>query len=1285
MSLRSLAPLAALTALACAGPPASPSEGRAEARPLASALADAFAEEAHGRDDAATSRYLAVLERAAASRPDVWQVLYARAALDALVSRSVAALSPSTSHSALVYRTADPTLVRGDNLAAEEHESGSIAYGLSQAYAQAAGPFVKGVIAERMVELAMFRGDASGAARWREASGCAREATVVGPLDWAPLSGVVGPDVLAAFDTPLAKGYPGPGAFAPVLAPVVERGHGCSIDLAAESSNAGVRDVVVDVVVKKAGRIGLALRSSARATLRVGGQLVLDRPYDLGGGDVTRFGWAEVGIGTVRMVARVGVDQEGESLRISAWDVDGAPLEMRAPRPGEAANVRALGGEQAFYPEAAAPAEELAVALAALAMGDSHAAEYLLEKDGAAATAPPDLSLVYGRAVLDARDVSIVRRVERARSAYERTLAVWPDAWEAIADHAWVTGETHGPADARFAELGDLAASRLRAGSPKSFVLDAFEVATAARAHLFDHSHVAAARIGDRDRRTALMVEIDSAAEGRSAADQVTYDCAAHPGSAHARDSFACYHALRGIGDLRGALAELERLRAVYGGVDLFLPATLSDALAIGDQRAAESALSDELPAEITLSALFGVLSLTPAEHARGPDVHDRLLGAIVRAHDAPIAVGPLFHALGDDPTLRFAGLAESARQGEGANTPLAGAATLVLRHTERYDIASTGVVHAVVYDLRRVNGTTDVDENAQASPPQITGRTALRVLKRRILKQSGVVVEPDPNPGASQGHADLAQLETGDSVEAIYEAWSVPLETGEIGIDTVDLLPERTAVHEAEVEIHAPSGLSLSLWSHPVLGAPTRTANGGETVLRWTLKDHVARRVEDATPKMDRSVAVSLSTSRWSEVARGLRESELARVDRDPAVLAWAASVVKDAKAESDHDKVDALVTAVGATVREGDPGELSDILYGHATGPQTSTARGILSDHEGSRTWLIVRALRAIGVPCEVVVAENEPWSAAADYPPHLGRFVHPIALAHVKGGGTVADVLIDADVSGPPLPAGHISPELRGRFALHEDGRIAPLPTESTDGERDEVDERLAVDEHGDARGTFTILLRGHDAQEIAEALEKTVGDQRERALRSIVMAWVPYANVDSIELSSSEGSWQVALRAEVTIGGYAQRDGSSAGRTETWSLPGLEPIHYVYPRSSSSTLSATYASEGARESALAVSHAVLYHAHRRVELPPQTTVTRAAAPFSVATGPLTAAREIHVTVGAAPVIEDSWTLGVPTGTVPATGYAAFVDGAHRADDAFLASTRVTRDVSLRRPAH
>ena len=96
---------------------------------------------------------------------------------------------------------------------------------------------------------------------------------------------------------------------------------------------------------------------------------------------------------------------------------------------------------------------------------------------------------------------------------------------------------------------------------------------------------------------------------------------------------------------------------------------------------------------------------------------------------------------------------------------------------------------------------------------------------------------------------------------------------------------------------------------------------------------------------------------------------------------------------------------------------------------------------------------------------------------------------------------------------------------------------------------MDLRLTVDPKGNAKGTFTIVLRGRDAQEIAEALTKMVGDERQRALRGVALAWVPFADVEGVTLSSSEGSWQVAVRADLSIGGIGELNGYEVGARQS----------------------------------------------------------------------------------------------------------------------------------------
>ncbi len=700
------------------------------------------------------------------------------------------------------------------------------------------------------------------------------------------------------------------------------------------------------------------------------------------------------------------------------------------------------------------------------------------------------------------------------------------------------------------------------------------------------------------------------------------------------------------------------------------IPLELRELVAARDLAGARTVFGRMLPAERTLTALAAL---------GGDDAGVReatARGAAARS-DAPSAIGPLLRASADDPAAGLDARADAIAAEDRAHPILPNAATAVLAHTETYELSADGLLHWILFDVRRVSGTTDVEENAQAAAPQIAGRSAVRPLRRRILKKDGRVIEPDQTPRASQAHADLSQLEQGDAVEAVYEGWAIPGELTQIGVDTPDLLPDRVAVHDATIDLRLPSSAEVSLWSHPLLGPAVAKAEGAVRHYAWHVADVPARRVEDGIPRVERSASVSLTTARWRDFGRALGETVASLDDHDPEINAWARGALAQAQGEAGPNAVvDAVVRAAGKALREADPGALSD--YAEEIAPvATQTARTALTSHFGSRSWLVLRGLRELGIPAELVVAENEPYAsdkvellAGSEFPPHFGRFVHPLVVAKVAAGSGAQDVWIDADVAGPPLPAGRISPELRGRLALRTDGTIAPLPSVgSTQDERDEIDLRLALDDGGNARGTFAIVLRGRAAQGLAESLVRIVGAERRRALRDVVLGWLPWANVDDVQLSSSEGSWQVGLRADVTVGGYAQVQGPTR-----WRLPGLDAMHTVWPNARVSSLASAFAERAGRESALALSSAVQYHVHRRVELPAGASVARLPGPLDVRGGLIEASRRIAVSAAsgsAPPAVEDDFVLGGTTGTVAPDAYDAFASAAHSVDDGFLAS--------------
>jgi hypothetical protein len=1186
----------------------------------------------------AVKAYLDTVRAAARADGDPWQVPALEASLDALATRSMPSLGEAAHDAALAWRTGEgPGLVE---------ELGRV---------NAAGPFARGLVARALLSVAQRQGNVAEAGKQREASGCAREAVVIGPTTWAPVIGVDEPGPLDGAGARLEPAYARGDAFGTAAHPVVVAAEGCSLGLSAESSRPGVREVVLDVDVPPDGVVGLALRAHGAAVLRAGGTLVMRRPFELGDGAAARFARVTATPGPLRIVARVGTAKDDEDVEVDVFGKDGAPLRARAPAVGSVAPGR-VTGVLTLDPSACRRSDDFLLEAASdLAASDPREAEQMLWEMTKRHGAAPELALVYGRALESARDLSAATRAERGRTAYERVLEAWPTSWEGTIAHAVLAGVRRGREEASVEVLRDLDAQRVKGGA-RPPIVDAFEAVTAGRDHLFDRARVALQRARTPLQGTALLADAERAATPHLGAELATAMC--DPARLTPRDTLSCFDALRAMGEHAHAATELARLRSLLGAPGRFLGVELRDALVAGDEATANRAFGAMLPADRTLSALAAL------DHS--PDVRAHLLRAALDGDDSPGALMPLLAAGGDDSARDLDDVAARLAAEDRASPILPSAGTAVLAHTERYDVQPSGLVHWLLFDVRRVSGTTDVEENAQASAPDVWGHGTARALRRRIMKRDGRVLEPDPTPRASQAHADLSQLEQGDVVEAVYEGWSIPGDTGDIGVDTPDLLPGRTAVHDATIELRLPRALHGALWSHPLLGKAEERAEGDTRVLTWHVVDHAARRVEDGVPQMDRSARVSFSTTSWGTLARALRETLAALDEHDPEVAAWAHDAAGPGKPT--RAAVDAVVAMAGTALRESDAAALSDYAGGIATVQQT-TARAFLASHDGSRSWLILRALRELGVPCELVVAESDPFSADPAFPPHRGRFTHPLVVAHVDE----KDVWIDADVDGPPLPAGRVSPELRGRLALAANGTIAPLPSTGDREERDEVDVRLVLDAKGDARGTFTIVLRGRDAQTLAEALVKTVGAERQRALRDVVLAWLPWANVDDVQLASTEGSWQVSLRADVSVSGYAQ-----LGGVHTWLLPGLDTLHSSWPRARVSSLGATFATRAGRESALALSRAVQYHVHRRIELPKGFVVARMPGPLEVKAKLVEASRRIAVTApagAAGTALEDDFVLGVATGTIPAKDYDAFVSVAHAADDGFMASTRVT----------
>jgi hypothetical protein len=1252
--------VAACALTSCGARQHAPTRGDAKfdlVRPFADAVET---EETRGAA-AAIKAYLDLLDQSLTHSSAPHAIEATLAAVDALVHRTSGSLERISNDHALAFRHPGAMKLVADRL--------------EQAYASAAaaGPFARGIIADGALALAMHEGDAALAKKWRSRNGCARAATVVGPLEWAPITAVAHETPLEKAG-PLAASYPGIKPFVANVPPVVVRADGCDVSLLTTSVLDGLRAVVVDVDVPKAQTIGVSLRTSSAAAVVVGGKIAFFRGYELGGSRVQKWATAKVDKGRVRVVARIGANSEGSRVRLDVWAEDGAPLATTAPEPGAvAATLASRADEVVLAGDRATQAELALVAAARLALGDARSAEHLLE-EGSKAGHSALSSLLYGRSIEEAGDLPENRAIERQRDAFENVLKAWPTAWEAVLGHAQLTARRRGASEGRIEALREIA--RVRAEHPDlDPMVSAFEAGTAAEGHLFDVAEASYQVAKKAVDGTPFLAELDDAVHDRVGAEREQHACRA-PGTD--RSSLDCLEAKVARGDRRGALGEIARLRLLRDSPLALRQLELAQYIALGDEAGMKIYLS-LFPAERTLASLGLLLSRSPAE------LRARMLGDMTSAADSPGALPGLTISLLDSPApaLEMEGLARVAA--DRKTRSLTNAATAVLRHTERYLIGDGGLLHYTLYDLRRVSGTTDVEQGAQGAQAIIEGRDVRRILRRRIHKPDGRVLEPDKASYASQENADLSQLEKGDYVEQIVEGWALPGAAGQLVVDTPDLLPERTSVDEATIELRRPATLDLAIWSHAQWGKRSERIDGNQKVTTFSVRDHAPRRLEEGVPKMDRDVSVSFGTSSWQLVGRSIAEAIASLDDRDPYVSAWAHKAARGTKddpprtaseaptgaAVSQRAMVERIAAAAGKSVKVASGAVLSDLAGALSAGAQGTTARTILELGQGSRSWLAYRALREVAIPAEIVVAERDPFSADPHFPPHFGRFDYPLVLAHLKDG----DVWLDLDVQGPPLPAGRVSPELRGRVAMNAKGDTLRVGGSSMEDARDEVDIRLKLDEKGNAKGTFTILLRGRTAQSLADALEKVVGTDRSDMLRQVVLGWVPWANVDDVGLSSSEGSWQVSLRASVTIPGYAQAEGAS------WVLPGFEPLHVGFPRPYVGTLGATFASQGARESALAIDNAFQYHVRRRLEVDPSIKPTGALPSVDIKDDNLEAFRRGKWENGA---LEEDFGLSLATGTLDTETYGKFAEKAHRIDDGFQAATRVGREPRATQPS-
>ncbi|MBM4357675.1 MAG: hypothetical protein FJ096_06145 [Deltaproteobacteria bacterium] len=1225
----------------CKAPPVSAPTASAPSPAVATALPvtldRALAAESH--DALAAEGYLLAIDQASANWNDPWAAPVVAAALDHLVWPG-GELGERLDH-ALVHRSRERLVeVTSRLLAAHRRVEGH--------------PILGPMVAFSLHELALQVGAEREAADLRRRAGCIPEAAAFGPLAWP---------MLTSLDDDL--GLPSHGAMpnevrgVPPFASTVrgERSYGdaCALDFAATGALGGLRALVFDVVVPKDDWIYVAVGTRSAIRLDLGGETLLRRTGDLTGGTTLSFARAWLPAGRARVVLRVAHAENDEPVTVQLVDGQGGPLATVVPAPGEIAASRASRATTIeLVPEPSSPEEVISAASAELALGLDRRAARRLESSAVLPTSPPaHLDLLRLRAYRVAEERSGPALDADVRALAARARSTCPTCWNArIADaysaYARVGAET-GP----FAALERLGVKAPPAPDSTDRAVPelAFIASMADAADLRDVTRGAMLALARKAPGSGLLARVDDELAAEGGAEAVTRKCE----GGLSRGTTDCLMANLARDDLDGMTRELARLRRLRGSPASHRRLELAKLVSRGEtERAAR--LYEAMPEAMRDTA---VLALLPREEGQR-----RLARDWLTLSDTPYGLEPLVRLLGValDPAaeLEAEGAALVARDRASAFLP--GAGTAVLRHVERYDVGARGLLRYWTYDLRRVSDTEDVASRAEADAPAVLGRWTSRTLRRKIHKRDGRVLDPDPNAVGSQGHTDLSQLEKGDYVEQLTVGWALPEEHGQLVVDTPDAMPERTSVRDLEVELTRPAHLPMKLWSHALLGPGSTETREGRLRTVWRLQNQAPRRLERDVPAFEAQVGISFGTDDHVRIGRAIGEHVRVRESADPFVTRWVAKTLGPAAASLDPlARLARLTSAVGKKVRVADPHSFGDYLA-TVGGRQADSARTILERGSGSRTWVLHRALREAGIDSAIAVAETQSYSASPNFPVHVGRFTHPLIRANL-GGSTV---WIDADVEGPPLPPGRVSPALRGRLALLTDGTMVPVEASSAD-DADGIAIALELDARGNATGTFRAVIHGQAAQQMAGALETLVGEKRTHLLRGIVQGWVPWADVRDVALSSGEGSWQVEVSARLETASFAlpdDRDGA------TWSLPGLEPFHAIVPEPASSSLTSRYVGQADRESALAIDTPLFYRVVRTVKLPPGTRLDALPPALDVTGADLAARRSVE---RRGDTLEERFELSLPLRVVQPDELDAFVAKLHAVDDGFAHATR------------
>ena len=403
-----------------------------------------------------------------------------------------------------------------------------------------------------------------------------------------------------------------------------------------------------------------------------------------------------------------------------------------------------------------------------------------------------------------------------------------------------------------------------------------------------------------------------------------------------------------------------------------------------------------------------------------------------------------------------------------------------------------------------------------------------------------------------------------------------MPGDTGDVGIDTPDMLPERTAVHDATIELRLPAGCAARCGPTPSSARPTERAEGDDARPDLARSSTTpARRVEDGVPEMDRSVARELLDRRVGQLARALRETMASLDEHEPEVAAWAREAAGSGRLASDARDGRRRRGRRGQGAARIRRGRAQRLRGRRRDGRRRPTARTFLASHDGSRSWLIVRALRELGIAERARRRRERPVQRRPGVPPAL-RALHPPARSwRTSTARTCGSTPTSRARRCPPAAS---RPSSAAASRSPPTGRIAPLPATrraTTSATRSTCASRST--RSGDARGH----LRHHPARTRRAGARR--GAREDRRRRAAARAPRRRARVAPVG-ERRRGAARVE-RGQLAGEPARRRERRAATRrlegAKTWLLPGHSTrCTRSSPRARVSSLGATFATRAGR---------------------------------------------------------------------------------------------------------